>query len=208
MWWRARKNHQLLWCLYGLDSDQPLFVGEWPEERVHPDDASPRLYPITAYAVRNTFVDHFSWHQDGTVLLKSADDTPVYSHKERLLTPLGSQAPVFLELHVQTAPVSRYRKIDAQRCAATIVAGPHDGVAMYIAVSGRDYDMSGYLKESAEDKWAGASVLHVGAYAIGLLHRSISRSTQPFPGPDDATLVGLRFLLETGPYRHKTFLFR
>lgn len=71
---RARTNHQFLWCLYGLHSDQPLLAGEWREERVHPDDASARLYPVNAYTARNIVVDHFNWHQDGTVLLKSAAD--------------------------------------------------------------------------------------------------------------------------------------
>jgi hypothetical protein len=211
VWFRARKNHQLLWSPYGMreDSEHALLRAEWPEELVPLNDKSERRYPLRGYLDRSIVIDHFNWHQDGTVLLKDAGASPVYSHKMKLLKPLGVASPLFLEMHMQTEGAEAYRPTAAAaNCTTSIVVTPHQGVALYFAFAGRDFDMTGYLVEVARTGWSIGPTLHLGSFVGGLLHKATDPRNTLGDDRLQGTLVSLRFMLESGRYNHKTFLFQ
>ena len=209
MWFRSRRNNQLLWCPYGLFTDQPLLRAEWPEEFVDPDNSKPRLYHLRGYADRKIIIDHFNWHQDGVVLMKDSSNKPVYRHKETHLQPLGPGSPLFLQIAFQTETATEYRRIETLPADAVVI--PTDvgsGVSAYVAAAGSNFPMNDYLRDTNRPTFRVGPVFHMGGFVAGLTYRSIQPDRTLIENRLRGTLVSMRFLLQSGVYRHKTFLFQ
>jgi hypothetical protein len=209
LWFRARTNNQLLWAPFGLTTKQALLRAEWPEQFVAANDESERRYPLRGYAERNIRVDHFNWHQDGVVLLKDANTTPIYHHKMRHLKPLGPESPLFLQIGIQTEVAAQYRSVTEHLESDAVVVRTElgSGIGAHFSVAGANFPMADYLAETSHSAWTIGPVFVLGPFVAGVTYYPTKPNATLSEDRLRGTFLSLRFLLQSGVYRHKTFLF-
>ena len=209
LWLKSHRPNWLLWSPFGVSSKQVTLRGEWPQQFVAIDDTSERQYPLRGYSERDIVIDHFGWHPDGVVLMKAAGETPIYSQKMTHKMPLDAKSPVFLQLNVQTEVAAAYRNESVlPQHAVVIPTQLGSGVGVYIAAAGREYPMSEYLRDTSRPSWKVGPVFTIGNFVVGVSHWSRRPDAQLSPDRTRGTLVGIRFLLESNVFCHKTFLFQ
>lgn len=209
MWFRSHKQDEIFWAPYGVSSKECMLRGWFPDEFVARDDANQQRYYFRNYIPINEPVDHFSSHMDGSFFLKGKHRPPIYSHTLRMREKLGADSPVFLEFIMNTEVATKYRSETPPRSAGSIAIRAENGAGIEIhgAIAGLKYDIEGFMKDGLRLPRSTGPIFSIGNFRAGLVTRPIWPEAELIEDRTRGTLITLRFLLESGVYRHKTFLF-
>lgn len=210
LWFKSHNQNEILWSPCGMQSTNCTLRSLSSDEVIARDDISPRKYHFKDFIPINEPIDHFSSHVDGTFHLKGKHAPPIYSHTLRMREDLGINSPVFLEFIVHTEVAVDYRTENRlSRTDETVIISAENGGGVEIlgAIAGQNYDIEGFIKDGLSHSWSPGSAFNIGNFKAALATRPIWPNSDLIESRPKGTLVTLRFLLKSGKFRHKTFLF-
>lgn len=207
MWLKSNKPDELIWSPYGVHSKQSTLAFETRDELVRADDATPRQYYMDQLIPRGIPIDHFMSHRDGSFHLKARNEKPLYSHTLRMLAGLGPRSPVFLQVSILSDVAVDYRIDEPQGPEAVVImAELGAGIGINLAAAGDQYPIEGFIADNQPSYRRRGPVFSLGQFRIA----SYLWPHWPdikLPNRPRGTFITLRFMTQSGHYRHKTFVF-
>lgn len=206
LWFKGYKEDELIWGPYGLNGNQAVLAGEWPDRHATYDSKRLQRYHLAACREKLTAFDHFSSHIDGAFHVKCTGlDKPLYSHRTPKIFGIDEHSHVFIEATILTDEVGLYGPAELRKTDAVIPAPQGSFLKIFFAIAGRKHSYTELMKFYRLPDQREGPRFELGSFQVQSIVTCQSNSDRPARG--EGSVISLRFETAARLWLLKAFLF-